>query len=86
MEVLYENCFTMPVDHKAATTPPMSPLLFHKYNNITIPPADTSLEIKLPNSIKIFGDEEAVKQMTSLVNEYPSIWESSGFVQMPPER
>ena len=85
-EIPFENCFATSVDHDATSTPPTSPLLFHERNDITIPPADTGLETELPNHIKIFGDSQAVEKITRLINEYPSIWESSGFVQMPPER
>lgn len=34
----------------------------------------------------MFGDADAVRQISDLVAEYPSIWESQGFVQIPPER
>ena len=64
----------------------MSPLLFHERNGITILPADTGLETELPNGIKIYRDRQAIEKITYLVNEYPLIWESSGFVQVPPER
>ena len=85
-EIPFENCFATSVDHDAASTPPTSPLLFHERNGITIPPADAGLETELPNGIKIYRDRQAVEKITRLVNEYPSIWESSGFVQVPPER
>ena len=85
-EIPFENCFATSVDHDAASTPPTSPFLFHERNGITIPPADTGLETELPNGIKIYGDSQAVEKITCLINEYPSIWESLGFVQVPPER
>lgn len=85
-EIPFENCFATSVDHDAASTLSTSPLLFHKRNGITIPPADAGLETELPNGIKIYRDRQAVEKITRLVNEYPSIWKSSGFVQVPPER
>lgn len=61
-------------------------MLFHKRNGITIPSADAGLETKLLNGIMIYGDDQAIEKITRLVNEYLSIWEFSGFVQVPPER
>ena len=81
----YENCFATSADLNVASTPPTSPTIFHDRNGISIPPT-RDLEIELPNGIKIYGDKEAVDAITCLVNEYPLIWESSGFVQVPPER
>ncbi len=43
------------------------------------------METELPNGIKIYRDKEAVDAITRLVDDYPSIWQSSGFVQIPPE-
>lgn len=60
--------------------------LFHERNSIIILPADTNLETKLLNSIKIYGNKKAVEEIMRLVNKYLSIWESLGFVQMPRER
>ena len=68
------------MDHDAASTPPTSPFLFHERSGITIPPADTCLEIELPNGIKIYGNRQAVEKITCLTDEYPLIWESSEFV------
>ena len=84
-ELPYENCFATSADLDVASTPPTLPTIFHDRNGISIPPAG-DLETELPNGIKIYGDKEAVDAITRLVNEYPSIWESSGFVQVPPER
>ena len=85
-EIPFENCFATSVDHDAAATPLTSPLLFYERNGITIPLAGTGLETKLLNGIKIYGDEQAAEKITRLVNESLSIWESLGFVQVPPER
>ena len=79
-EITFENCFATLVNNDAASTPPTSLLLFHERNGITIPPADASLETELPNSIKLYGDSRAVEKITRLINKYPSIWESLGFM------
>lgn len=40
----------------------------------------------LDNGDNVYGDEVAVRQIVNLVAEYPTIWKSQGFVQIPPER
>ena len=85
-EILFENCFATSVDHDSASSPPISPILFHEWSGITILPANTGLKTELSNGIKIYGDRQAVEKITRLVNKYPSIWESLGFMQVPPER
>ena len=85
-EIPFENCFAASVDYDAASTPPTSLFLFYERNGIIIPSAGASLEIELPNGIKIYGKGQAIEKITCLVNKYPSIWESSGFLQVPPER
>lgn len=40
----------------------------------------------LNNGVKVYGDAAAVEQISELVAEYPTIWESQGFVRIPPER
>lgn len=72
-EVPYKNCFAISVGYNVGLTPPISPLLFHKHNGITIPSADEGLEIDLPNGIKIYRDGEAVEELTQLVNKYFTI-------------
>ncbi len=34
----------------------------------------------------IYGDEQAVQKIATLVDEFSTIWDSSGFVDIPPER
>lgn len=84
-ELLYESYFATSADIDVASTSPISPTIFHDRNRISIPPTG-DMETELPNGIKIYGDKEAVDAITRLVDDYPSIWEFSGFVQIPPER
>lgn len=49
-------------------------------------PTDSSLETVLNKRVRVYGDPTAVKQIAELVVEYPTIWKSQGFVQIPPER
>ena len=88
LDIAYENCFLLDTRsaYDAASVPPSS----HPFSNLgagpALPPADASMETVLENGIKVFGDTNAVRQISDLVAEYPSIWESRGFVQIPPER
>lgn len=43
------------------------------------------MEIRLHNGVSVYGDADAVAQLSQLVAKYPSIWESEGFVRVPPE-
>ena len=36
--------------------------------------------------MRVYGDEAAIREISELVAQYPSIWESEGFVQISPER
>lgn len=46
--------------------------MFHERNGISISPAK-DLKTKLANGIEIYRDKNAVKSITYLVNEFPSI-------------
>ena len=81
----YESCFAILADLDVASTAPTLPTIFHDCNEISIPPAG-NMETELPNGIIIYEDKEAVDAITRLVDNYSSIWKSSGFVQIPPER
>lgn len=85
IKIFFKNCFITLVDYNAASTPPRSLLLFHKRNGITILLADVSLEIELPNNIKIYKNKQIIEKIIHLVNKYLLIWESLDFVQIPPE-
>ena len=84
-ELSYKSYFATSADLDVASIPPTSPTIFHDRNKISIPPVG-DMEIELPNGIKIYGDKEAVDAITRLVDDYPLIWESSGFVQILPDR
>ncbi len=40
----------------------------------------------MSNGVKVYRDVTTVRQIAELVAEYPTIWESQGFVQIPLER
>ncbi len=87
LDIAYENCFLTDTRsaYDAASVPPSSP-----FSNLgagpTLPPTDTLMEKVLKNRIRVFENANAVRQISDLVAEYPSIWESQGFVKIPPER
>lgn len=80
-ELPYKNCFATSADLDIASTPPILSTIFYDCNGISILLAK-DLKIELLNGIKIYGNKEAVDAITRLINEYSSIWESLGFVQV----
>lgn len=44
------------------------------------------MEIVLDNEVKVYGNASTVKQIANLIAEYPVIWKSQGFVQIPLEK
>ncbi len=88
IDIAYKNCFLAKTHYAldATTSPPSSQ---HLSDHDTRPPflaTDSSLEIVLSNGVRVYGDETVVRRIAELVAEYPTIWESQGFVQIPPER
>lgn len=43
------------------------------------------METTLDNGVRVYEDKNEVTLLAQLVAEYPSIWESESFVQIPPE-
>lgn len=85
-EVRYENYFQAVLNPEAAEVPPK--LASDQFNcrAVAISSVDPSLETKLPNGIMIYGDEQAVRRISALVADFPTVWDSSAFVDIPPER
>ena len=44
------------------------------------------METTLDNGVRVYGDKHTVTLLAQLVANYPSIWESKGFIWVPPER
>ncbi len=88
INITYDNCFL--TDTQSALDIATSLLLLYQ------PPSCSSdspflatnlcMETVLDNGVKVYGDVAAIKQIADLVAEYPTIWKSKGFVQIPPER
>lgn len=85
-EVFYENCFQAGLDLDTTEMPPKANPLHESRQGIRVSAVDPSLETKLPNGVRVYGDRVAVEKLSSLVAEFASIWEMSGFVNVPPER
>lgn len=87
VDICYENCFL--VDAQAtfdsAAFPPRAQPFFDLHARVALAPTDTLMETQLDNGVRVYGDEVAVTEISELVAQYPSIWESEGFVQIPPE-
>ena len=88
IEMTYNNCFLLDTESAwiAASLPPSLHPFFLLGAEPILPPTDALMETVLENGIKVFGDADAVRQISDLVAEYPSIWESQGFVQIPLEQ
>ena len=88
VDIWYDNCFLADAEsafHSTTVPPQTAPFFEHKLS-ITPTPPDLSMETTLENEVRVYGDKHAVTLLAQLVAEYPSIWESEGFVQIPPER
>ena len=88
IDIAYENCFftdTYSI-RDAATSPPLSQHLSSHDAGSSLLSTNSSLETVLSNGVRVYGDPAAVKQIAELVAEYPTIWKSQSFVQIPPER
>ena len=88
VDIWYDNCFLDDVESafNSATVPPQTAPFFEHELFWAPTPTDPSIETTLGNGVRVYGDEHAVTLLSQLVAEYPSIWESEGFVQIPPER
>ena len=88
IEITYDNCFF--TDEQAAINSATFPPLLQSLSDFSAGPplcqTYSLLETVLDNSIKIYGDTATVEQIAELVAEYPTIWESQGFVRIPLKR
>lgn len=82
LDMAYKNCFL--VDIRSVFDAVSVPPSLHPFSNLgagpTLPPTDASMETVLENGIRVFGNANIVRQISDLVAEYSSIWESQGFV------
>lgn len=88
VDICYENCFLAEAQatfNSAAFSPRAQPF-FDLHAEVALASRDTLIETQLDNGVRVYGDEVAVREISGLVAQYPSIWESEGFVQISPER
>lgn len=85
-KVFYKNCFQAGFDLDAAKMPLKATPLHDSRQGIKVSAVDPSLETRLSNGVRVYGDPVAVEKLSSLVAEFASVWEMSDFVNMPPER
>ena len=88
VDIRYDNCFLADTEtaFDSATIPPQTTPFFEHGPFCTPTPTDPSMVTTLENGMSVYRDKHAVALLAQLVAEYPSIWESEGFVQIPPER
>ena len=82
-KVSYDNCFQVSLYPELAEHPPTTP---NYQDGISMLALEPDLKTCLANRIRVYGQPLAVQKISDLANEFPSIWEPSGFVQIPPER
>ena len=88
VDIHYDNCFLADVKSafNSATVSPQTAPFFEYELSCTRTPADPSMETRLDNGVRVYRDKHVVALLAQLVTEYPSIWESEGFVQILPKR
>ena len=84
-EMYYENCYLSGLGPEHAECPPIHapPILS---SGVSISAVDPALETRLSNEIMVYGEPEVVSRFKDLTEEFPSIWTSQGFVDIPPKR
>lgn len=87
IDIYYDNCFLANADStfQFATCLSRIQLFFKQEPSLAPNPIKHLMETKLHNGVRIYKDTHAVAQLAQLVNKYPSIWESEGFMQISPE-
>lgn len=82
VDICYDNCFLADTKSalNSATFPPQASPYFEHKPSCTPTPTNPSMETRLDNGVRIYEDKHAVILLAQLVAEYPSIWDSEGFV------
>lgn len=82
VDIRYNNCFL--ADTKSAfqfaAFPSKIQLFFEQEPSLAPNTTEYSIEMRLGNRVRVYGDRYAVAQLAQLVAKYPSIWESEDFV------
>lgn len=88
LDITYNNCFLIDTQsaYEAASVLPSLHSFTDPNAGFALPLLDASMKTVLENGIRVFGDASTVEQISNLVTEYSSIWESQGFFQIPLEQ
>lgn len=84
-KVFFKNCLSTQLEANTAEILPTKPY-FKNRTGIIVTAPDPLFKTQIPNGIRVYSDKKVVKKISRLVDEFPSIWELSGFVQIPFER
>ncbi len=84
-EMYYINCYLSELSPEAAAFPPAHSTLL-SYTSRMIPSLDPALETRPTNGIMVYGEPDVVVHFKALREEFPLVWESQGFVNIPSER
>ncbi len=82
VDICYDNYILINAEstlNSVTFLPQTSPFFEHESSYIPTP-ANPSMESRLDNKVRVYGDKYAVTLLAQLVADYPSIWESKDFV------
>lgn len=87
IEICYNNYFFAKAEFvlHAVTISSKASLFFEHESSYILIPTNLFIETRLNNGVRLYGDEQAVVLRTHLIAKYLTIWESEGFVWIPPE-
>ena len=75
VDICYENCFLADAQatFDSAAFPPRAQPFFDLHAGVALAPTNTLIETQLDNGVRVYGDEAAVRKISKLVAQYPSI-------------
>lgn len=75
VDICYKNCFLADAQatFDSAAFPPRAQPFFNLHAGVALAPTDTLMEMQLDNGVRVYGDEAAVREISELVAQYPSI-------------
>ena len=89
-EIDYDNCFQADVDTDFAAVPSRllaqspAPSIPRVQPQVDLQvPIPVPGEVRCPNGVMLFGDDDAIRALTALVQDFPTLWVDNGFVRVP---
>lgn len=88
VDIDYNDCFLTDTQttFDSAIFPSRAQLFFDLHARVALVLTDILMETQLDNSVRVYRDKVAVREISELVAQYPFIWKSKGFVQISLER